>query len=55
MLAGEPGQGGELLVEAELPALMPDEVEGGEHGLVAGAPQAAAQLLQKDRRALGGP
>ena len=43
----------QLRVEAELLAVVADEVEDGQHGLVAGAAQSAAELLQEDRRALG--
>ena len=43
------------VVEAELLAVVADEVEHGQDRLVAGAPQAAAELLEEDGRALGGP
>ena len=51
-LAGERAQ---LLVEAEFLALVSDEVEDGEHGLVGSTAQSAAELLQEDRGALGRP
>ena len=41
-------------VEAELLALVADEVEHGQHVLAFGAAQAAAELLEEDRGALGG-
>ena len=44
-----------LWSEAELLALVADEVEHREHRLVARATQSAAELLKEDRGALGGP
>ena len=35
--------------------MVADEVQHGQHRLVAGAPQSAAELLEEDRGALGGP
>ena len=41
-------------VEAELAALLADEVHDGQHGLALGAAQPAPQLLEEDRGALCG-
>ena len=48
------GQRAQLLVEAKLLALVSDEVEDGQHGLVGRAAKSATELLQEDRGALGG-
>ncbi len=42
-------------VEAELPAMGADEVEHGAEGLALRPAQAAAELLEEQRRALGRP
>ena len=52
--AGLPGQGSEPMVEPELLAVMPDEVQDRQDRLVAGSAQPAAKLLQEQRRAFRG-
>jgi uncharacterized protein YmfQ (DUF2313 family) len=44
----------EAAVEAELLAVVADEVEDGADRLALGLPQAAAELLEEEERALGG-
>ena len=51
----DPGQRPVAQVEAELGVLAADEVEHRQARLVVGQAQAAAELLQEDRGALGGP
>ena len=47
-----PGEGAVANVEAELAAMLTDEVERRQHRLAPRAAQTAAELLQEDRRAL---
>ena len=49
-----PCQCAQLEVEAELLAVIADEVQDGQHGLVLRPPQPSPELLQEDRGALGG-
>ena len=44
----------QLLVEAKLLALVSDEVQDGQHGLVGCAAKSTTELLEKNRGALGG-
>ena len=48
-------QRAEAPVEAELAAVAPDEVEHRADGLALAQPQAASELLQEQRRAVGRP
>src|SRR6266545_700223 len=50
-----PRQGPVPAVEAELPVLIADEVEHGKAWLVVVEPESTAELLEKHRRAVGGP
>ena len=52
--AGLPGQGPQPMVEAELLAVVPDEVQDRQNRLVPGSTKPTAELLQEQRRALGG-
>ena len=47
VLAGAAGERAQRQVEAKLAALLADEVEDGEDSFVAGASQAAAELLDR--------
>src|SRR5690606_16510210 len=49
------GERAELLVEAKLLAVVPDEVQGGQYGLIGRGPQASTELLQEDGGALRRP
>src|SRR5664279_3015546 len=52
---GRTGQRSIPDVKPELLALVPNEIQCREDRLVGGESQTASELLQKDRRALGGP
>ena len=53
-LSANAGHRSKTLIEPELTALVPDEIQRGQYGLASGKPQAAPELLQEDGRALGG-
>ena len=55
LAAGSAEDRAESTIEAELPVHVPNKVEGGEALLAFGQPQAAAELLEKDGGAFGGP
>ena len=54
VLARRAGERPEAQVSTEFAAVMPNEVEGGEHGLAFGEPESAAELLEEEGWALGG-